>query len=564
MHIFDRLCRKLVCIFSLVVILSTSLLSFYAVYSMKEKIIAASYEKLHSDLTVTKTFFDKQLPGLWEVKDGKLLKGNAMVNDTLRVDAIKEMTGDNVTIFLGDTRIATTVTNPEGSRVIGTKATEAVTNAVLNQNKIFVGKASVVGVDNQTIYEPIKDTTGKAIGMIFVGTPAAPYEAMIADFTKKLLFFVIVATLLAALGIYSLARKIAKPIESLAVAAQAISDGNLNVTIEDVKSRDEINVLVCAMKKMVNHLHSLVKQVSETAEHVASASEELTASAEQTALVTVQIAETITELAEGAHRQTHAVDSSALTIEKMSNHIQQIASSSEGVTQLADTTNESTKDGTQAITTAVNQMNTIESTVNNSATIISNLGERSQQIDKIVTTISDIAGQTNLLALNAAVEAAHAGEHGRGFAVVAVEIRKLAEQSLEAAGQITTLLDEIRSQTEAAVTSMAVGTQEVQKGSEVVLLAEKSFQKISQGIHSVSREVNEISTAIHQLALGSQQIVTDICKIEAVSKAAAEQTETVSAATEEESATMEQIAASSESLAKLAEELQHEIKKFTI
>ncbi|MBC8014228.1 MAG: cache domain-containing protein, partial [Sporomusaceae bacterium] len=169
MFIFKRLSWKLVFIFVLIIICGTSAIGYYAAYNMQDKIFSVAQEKLRSDLTVAKTYFNNKIPGSWEVKDGKLFKGNILINDIGIVDEIKEMTNDSITIFLDDVRIATTVRRPDSARVTGTKAAEEVSNTVLKSNKTFIGTAQVAGIVNQTVYEPILDDNRKVIGMFFVG-----------------------------------------------------------------------------------------------------------------------------------------------------------------------------------------------------------------------------------------------------------------------------------------------------------------------------------------------------------------------------------------------------------
>lgn len=206
----------------------------------------------------------------------------------------------------------------------------------------------------------------------------------------------------------------------------------------------------------------------------------------------------------------------------------------------------------------------IEETVNTSAQVVAKLGERSKELGQIVDTISGIAGQTNLLALNAAIEAARAGEQGRGFAVVAEEVRKLAEQSREAAKKIEALIAEIQVDTEKAVVAMTNGTREVKKGTEAVNDAGVAFREITDLVTQVSSQVKEISVAIIETATGSQQIVGSVKKIDDLSKNAAGEAQSVSSATEEQLASMEEIASASQALTHLAEEMLATVRHFKI
>jgi len=365
-----------------------------------------------------------------------------------------------------------------------------------------------------------------------------------------------------AIGFFA-ARSISRPVGQLAEAVQKVANGDLTEQVV-IQRNDEIGILANAFNSMVIQLQGLVKQITFNAEQLAASSEELTASAEQSAQAVNQVAGAVTGIAHGAEQQLNAVTETSAVVEQMSASIQQVAATANQVAEHSFKAAEQAQAGDKSVVRAVSQMGNIEQTVNNSAQVVVKLGERSKEIGQIVDTISGIAGQTNLLALNAAIEAARAGEQGRGFAVVAEEVRKLAEQSQEAAKQIAGLISEIQGDTDKAVVAMKEGTQEVAVGAEVVSAAGQAFKEIVTLVTQVSEQVREISAAIQQMAGGSQHIVSSVKSIDELSKKAAGEAQTVSAATEEQSASMEEIASSSQSLAKMAQDLQTAVGKFRV
>jgi methyl-accepting chemotaxis protein len=388
----------------------------------------------------------------------------------------------------------------------------------------------------------------------------------VANTQQARLAAIIAAALSAVLGIvigFFAARSIARPVNQLATVAQKVAGGDLTEQVV-VDRKDEIGQLATAFNTMVVQLKSLIKQITASAEHVAASSEELTASSEQSAQAANQIATSTTGMANGATEQLAAANETSAVVEQMSAGIQQVAANTNHVSEQSAQAADKAKEGGKAVERAVSQMVQLEGTVNTSANVVTKLGERSKEIGQIVDTISGIAGQTNLLALNAAIEAARAGEQGRGFAVVAEEVRKLAEQSQEAAKKIAELIGEIQGDTDKAVAAMNDGTREVKTGTEVVNAAGVAFREIVELVSQVSDQVREISAAIQQMASGSQQIVGAVKKIDTLSKASAGEAQSVSAATEEQLASMEEIATSSQALAKLAQDLQSAVARFRI
>ncbi|MDR3563705.1 MAG: methyl-accepting chemotaxis protein [Negativicutes bacterium] len=417
-----------------------------------------------------------------------------------------------------------------------------------------------MGVDRYYAYAPVP---GVNWGLA-VTVPIAEATSAVSALTIISMITIVVVVIIAGLFITWFSRRIAKPIQQLEAAANRIAGGDISQQKLNIVSNDEIGRLGASFEQMTGNLRTLIQKVLGATEQVAAASEELTASAEQSAQAANQVALSITTVSAGVDEQLAAAGQTSIVVEQLSAGVQQMAASANQVAAQSAQAAEKATDGGKTVEKAVLQMSHIEETVNTSAQVVAKLGERSKEIGEIVGTISVIAGQTNLLALNAAIEAARAGEQGRGFAVVAEEVRKLAEQSQEAAKKIAELIGEIQGDTDKAVVAMVDGTREVKTGAEVVNAAGAAFREIAGLITQVSRQIKDISAATQQTATGSQQIVGSVKKIDELSKKSADEAQSVSAATEQQLASMEEIASSSEELAKLAQDLQAAIRQFRI
>ena len=374
----------------------------------------------------------------------------------------------------------------------------------------------------------------------------------------------LVAVLLAIAVGYTISRMITKPLSRMLESVQKVADGDLRVPALSMKSSDEIGQLAVAFDAMTINLRTVVSQVSKAAEHVAASSEELTVSSEQSAQAADQIASSITMVANGADEQLSAANEASAVVEQMSAGIQQVASNTNQVAEQSALAADRAQQGGKTVDKAVNQMTQIEETVNTSARVVGELGERSKEIGQIVDTIAGIASQTNLLALNAAIEAARAGEQGRGFAVVAEEVRKLAEQSETAAKQIGSIISEIQLQTGHAIQIMDESTHSVQEGIHLVNQAQHSFTAIHDAIGHSSAQTQHIAAAIADIADNAAQIAAAVEALAAADKQTGSHIESVAAATEEQHASMEELQATATLLAKVASELDSSIHTFKV
>lgn len=425
--------------------------------------------------------------------------------------------------------------------------------------KYFMDKAAPHMENANNILADLSDYNDKSAKQLMDQT-----NYNFAASTKIVIAIAIAAIFLAVVIGLLVAWMIANPLKAVVTNIGEIASGNL--TIEDVKvcSEDEIGELGKALNAMSANLRKLIKQVTESSESVASSSEELTASAEQQAQATNQVATAIEGVSAGAEKQNAAIDETSIEIEQISAAIQEVAARSNEVASRATQTSNAAKEGQQAVDRAVSQMDKIGRVTAEVQASIDQLASGSKKIGEITDVISDIAAQTNLLALNAAIEAARAGEQGRGFAVVAEEVRKLAEQSSEAAKQITVLINENQNNINDAVRAMQSGTNDVQTGIEVVTTAGETFIKIADSINQVVNQIQEVSATVEEMASGSQNIVSSIKQIEDISKENMSQSQTVSAATEEQTASVEQIASTSQGLANMAQDLQGIISTFRV
>ena len=439
--------------------------------------------------------------------------------------------------------------------------------------------------------------TGKW-GMV-LSVPTAEVLAQANRLRTLLLIAGLIGTLLVAGAIVLIATRLTRPLGTLverlgtldraAVAGlkdgiRALARGDLSVRVRadvapvPVRGHDEVAQATVTLNALIDQtvesvdaynesreqLGHLIRQVAVSAGAVSSSSCEVATSSDEAGRAVGEIAHAVGDVAQGAERQVRVVDAVRNATGDLADTTVRSAADAQDTRDAAERARALADEGAAAVSQATVAMRAMAEASDEARDAIGALDAKSERIAGIVSTIGGIAEQTNLLALNAAIEAARAGEQGRGFAVVAEEVRKLAEESSQAAASIASLIGEIVSETSRAVGVVDDGAARTAQGAEVVDQARAAFDRIGAGVRDMDARVAGIAAAVEEIAQSSKRMEDELDAVGAVAEASSATSEEVSASTEQTSASTQQIAAAAQELATTAQELETLVARFTV
>lgn len=452
----------------------------------------------------------------FRIDDGKLIIGYFALNDIhVIVDQVKNIFGGVATVYMNDQPVATTVTRKDGSRSLESKLTGTIHDTVLKSGNPYKGKVVIHGVKHFAAFDPIKNQQGQIIGALLVAVPESNY---FAGFNKIMVIIGVLALVLitgVTIFILSFVKRIMDPLVNMVSTANQLADGDLTLSV-NADRRDEIGQLLEAIKNMVEKWRHVVHEVKSASDNIASAGHQLSASAEQ--------------MSHGSCEQATRAAQVATATEEMSQTVVDIARNAGNIAASSAETLKLARDGETIVHRSVNEVKEIAQTVDESASFVRSLGERSKHIGEIVNVINDIADQTNLLALNAAIEAARAGEQGRGFAVVADEVRKLAERTAQATSEISDMIKAIKDEVFRAVDSMENASRKVSAGVELSSQAGGALEVIVKQADDLQVMVQQIASATEEMSATAEEVSKDIEQIALVSKESSSSSEQTSQA----------------------------------
>ena len=563
-----RLLHKLVTMLiaqTVVMLVTAAILLYNSISGISSTLME---EELAATAFTTYELFENVSEGEFSSRDGELYKGEKNISaDTELLDKIKAQTGMEVTLFWQDTRMATTIIGEDGKRAVGTKLDAAVAGNILAGNSQYVDRIDIAGQDYSAYYMPLTQSgSNEVIGIVFTGRNRSDITTFVSSRLTSGCVILILCSVVIILLCLRLIFSITKPIDKSCGYLGEIAENNLNFEMDEryLSRGDEVGDIARAVHALKLGLSDIVSQLQSSANRLEGNStdfrKQFTDITESVNNVTMAVG----EIAEGSTSQAQETTSVAEKVVDIGNAIEANAAN---VRQLDD----SVKEMNQHAGAARNALNHLLEISKQSAAMIESVQEQTNRtnesanhIKEAVQLIQDIANQTNLLSLNASIEAARVGEAGRGFAVVAEEIRKLAEESNNSAGEIEKVVHELIDNSDNSVVQMNQMKEDTRVQLEKVEDTLQSFNGLTKEVENVSvisENILDQTNALEQI----KGVVSTACEqLAAISEESSASCEETSASMQLLIHSLEQCSGETAELANLSKTLNEQAGNFKL
>lgn len=482
---------------------------------VKNKLLDDAKQKLKATSNAVLAAYDQNAGDYFVNATGDVWKGAYNVSlSTPFIDDIAAKTGIEVTFFYNDKRLVTSLKDADGKRILGSTAGDfLVENVLQDGNEVFTNRVLVDGTFYFGYYVPVhQNNSDEIIGMVFAGMPVKEIYASLNLITMIFTVAIFVILVIAVIGCLLVSRGIAKSIRNSMDVVKQISEGNLNVEIEQsmLDRKDEAGALSCNTQTLIDNLSAMIGKISNNTMTLNASSEEMNAAAGQAGNAVGNINDDLHNMLTGAVEQTGNAQNIKNSIHNMNIHLEKTLGE---VDHLSDET-KAMLDARNDVDKSLNQLDASNQDV---MTEVENIQKQTQQnnesVEKIIAAvsyISDIADQTNLLSLNASIEAARAGETGKGFAVVAEEIGKLANQSNEASTEISELVNLLSYNSNQTMDIMDSVQDAMNDQTKKLVETANIFKQLQEHVSHVADGVDVIRDATVQLGKETDEIGKDI------------------------------------------------------
>lgn len=358
------------------------------------------------------------------------------------------------------------------------------------------------------------------------------------------------------------ARLITKPLDRLAAVASEVANGQLNQEVVIPSSDDEIRALSTSFDTMLKNLQEMVQNIDVHFKNTNESVVQLRAASSMVAQHSDLISASVEDISKGAESSSEAIQQTVESVEEATALAQKVQEKA-GLSKEKSTTMLSTlNDSKQVVHQLVEGIQKLAKDQELSLKDVDHLKENALQVESIITMVGEIAEQTNLLALNASIEAARAGEHGKGFAVVAEEIRKLADQSAQAVGRISSLIEAIQDDVNQVVNKINENVQLAIRESNNGVTTNASIEQMSGSVEEVAGEIDVILSIVNQQLASIQATASQSQEVAAIAEETSAGAEEVNASIHEQAASIGKVDHLVHDLEEQASELDKQIQKF--
>ncbi|MFD3447416.1 methyl-accepting chemotaxis protein [Microbacteriaceae bacterium 4G12] len=369
--------------------------------------------------------------------------------------------------------------------------------------------------------------------------------------------------LAAILVAYFFARRLTKPLQSLTEEVQKVADGDLTLQIK-VQTNDEVGVLTKHFNDMVGQMNEMVSRIKHNVSSVQQSADHLHYLTNETVAASQEVSSSMEGVTNGATTLADSVEGISEQLENMKQSVGQVNGSVISIKGVTGQAEQASQNGLQTMQRLVNTKEESSSIVFETEAAAEKLKHSVQSIQNVVELIKGISDQTNLLALNASIEAARAGEQGKGFAVVAEEVRKLAEQSRAATGDIASIIGEVQHEVSRVVEVVGNLKEIAAVQGHVTTDAEKAFRTVMSVVNTIVTSIDNISTELQNIEDEQKDITQVMQTIAETSQESAAVSEEVSAATETQVTHLEKVSGTMTQLTVEMNDLEKVVEQFKI